>query len=112
MPTSETRLLDYLRHETQLLDHEHDSGPAAAASSRIRVPLEVAGSIWCAEVEQVDGQLLRLVVDQRAVRPFSDAIEGIISFQSEHGQRHRASGRLTQRTAVADDKVQLNFELS
>lgn len=111
MPTTPTALIDYLRHECDLL--RAASGKvrqAAEAAVRPRVPLEVAGMLWSAEVETVADDCLELIVDQHAARYLELSAEATIQFQPDNDCRHRATGRVTRRELAEDDKVRVSFE--
>jgi hypothetical protein len=111
--TTNAPLLDYLRHECEVLHAASGSVLAAAEEAvRPRVPLEVAGMLWSAEVAHVEAEFLQLVVDQQAIPASDDAVDAIIHFQPDNGPRHHTSGRLTHCMMMTGDKVRLNFELS
>ncbi len=77
----------------------------------IRVPLEVGGSIWSAEVEELANERIRLIVDREALHRMREHQEGSIHFQPDNSAMQQAPGKISSDGFLESDRVRLNFEL-
>lgn len=114
--TSSQTLLQFLRHEISAIDAPQPQEvepclPAGDETSPLRVPIELAGVLWCAEVEQIDRDQISLIVDRQAVRFPDDRIEAVIHYQPENSAMRHTSGTATPTGFLPHNRVRLNFDL-
>ncbi len=109
---STSPLLEYLQSEVQA---QSESKPAPSdntgASSPIRVPLEVDGTVWSAEVEKMTNDRLSLIVDREALHRMHEHQEGAIRFQPDNSAMLSVPGRITSDGFMESNRVRLNFKL-
>ena len=113
--TAET-LLEFLKNEDAQRNRVATATAEAIAACRdreqtIRVPLELDGAIWSAEVERFDERAIDLIVDSQALGDISSSGPAAIRFLPENGRMMRASGQLTHGCPLAQDRVRVSFTL-
>lgn len=109
-------LLQFLQNEIRSIDAAPTPAEAHPTSTDLpkrglRVPIELDGALWSAEVEHVDRKQLRLIVDRQAVAEPLEAFEAAIQYQPENGAMHRTSGKVTSGGFLPENRVRLNFDL-
>ena len=110
-------LLDFLREEASLLESSIPAADCESAGSgpetaSIRVPLELDGCIWSAEVEEVQERHVHLIVDRDAVQQMDEKLEAAIHYQPCNSAMQRTAGMVTSGGFLSSNRVRLNFELS
>jgi len=117
MPSLSTpTLLEFLHEEACQLESSPppaggeplDKGNAGAS---LRVPLELSGSLWSAEIEGVEERRLHLIVDRDAVGQLGENEEAAIHYQPLNSPMQRTAGRVTSGDHLPRNRVRLNFEL-
>ncbi len=108
-------LIEYLQAETAVMEHagrdRESSADMSAPSNPIRVPLELGGAVWSAEVEAFQAKLLKLVVDREALAEVSTKLPASIRYQPDNHAMITTDGWVTSGEDLTRDKVRLNFEL-
>ena len=121
MPTTPSpSLVGYLREQSRLAQSlvpvfGQWSAPqpdSVSACPPFRVPLQLDGSIWSAEVMDVSDDNLRLAVDREAVGDLHAEGEACIRFQPENGFAQEAVGRIAFRRLLGANRVELEFAMS
>lgn len=114
--TPSPTLLQFLREEIRALDAEHmpaeiDAPAHWPSDGPFRVPLELGGALWSAEVEEIEPGSLQLIVDRQAIEEPDARIEGTIQYQPENCPMRRVTGTVTAGGFLPSNRIRLNFEL-
>ena len=115
-------LAEYLRSEALItsIEYERETATVVAAPppvASVRVPLEVGGTVWCAQVERVAEAGIRLLVAREALsglidRAQSDAgLDASIRYQPDNCSMQRISGTLRPTESASGDRVEVEFQV-
>ena len=117
-PFAPPSLADYLRSEARVLLQERNPRPPGepettgfAPRDSIRVPLELGGAIWAAEVEEVGDRGVKLLVDRDAVVRRSASLDATIRYQPDNCGMQRVDGTIKPTNMVPGGRVRVEFSL-